>query len=44
VRDKEALAGLPAEERAEWEKLWSEVADLLWRLDAGKAGAGPTGK
>jgi serine/threonine-protein kinase len=42
VRDKQALAALPAEERAEWEKLWAEVADLLRRLDA-KATA-PAGK
>jgi serine/threonine-protein kinase len=38
VRDKQALAALPAEERAEWEKLWAEVADLLRRTDAAQAG------
>jgi hypothetical protein len=44
VRGKQALAGLRAEERAEWEKLWAEVADLLRRLDAGKPAAAPAGK
>jgi eukaryotic-like serine/threonine-protein kinase len=44
VRGKEALAKLPAEERAEWEKLWAEVADILRRLDSAKAAAGPAGK
>jgi hypothetical protein len=44
VRDKDALAALPAVERAEWDKLWAEVADLLRRLDAGKGGTDPTGK
>jgi tetratricopeptide (TPR) repeat protein len=44
VRGKEALSNLPAEERAGWEKLWAEVADLLRRLDAGKAATAPTGK
>ena len=44
VRDKPALAPLPAEERAEWEKLWAEVADLLRRLDAAKPAAAPAGK
>jgi tetratricopeptide (TPR) repeat protein len=29
VRDQAALAKLPAAERAEWQKLWSGVADLL---------------
>jgi tetratricopeptide (TPR) repeat protein len=29
VRDKDALAKLPAKERAAWEKLWSEVAALM---------------
>jgi tetratricopeptide (TPR) repeat protein len=29
VRDKDALAKLPAEERAAWEKLWANVAALL---------------
>jgi hypothetical protein len=40
VRDKQALAGLPAEERAEWEKLWADVAGLLRRLDAARPAAG----
>jgi tetratricopeptide (TPR) repeat protein len=44
VRDKQSLAALPAGERAEWEKLWAEVADLLRRLDADKKAAGPAGK
>jgi uncharacterized protein (UPF0128 family) len=44
VRGKEALAALPAGERAEWEKLWAEVADLLRRLDSAKAATGPAGK
>jgi serine/threonine-protein kinase len=42
VRDKQALAGLPAAERAEWEKLWAEVDGLLRRLDT-KAAA-PAGR
>jgi serine/threonine-protein kinase len=42
VRDQEALAALPAEERAKWDKLWAEVAGLLRRIEAGKADAGPT--
>jgi hypothetical protein len=44
VRGKEALAALPAKERAEWEKLWADVADLLRRLDAAKPAAAPPGK
>jgi tetratricopeptide (TPR) repeat protein len=36
VRGKEAVAALPADERAEWEKFWAEVGDLLRRLDAAK--------
>jgi tetratricopeptide (TPR) repeat protein len=44
VRDKQALAALPAAERAGWEKLWAEVADLLRRLDAAKPAAAPAGK
>jgi tetratricopeptide (TPR) repeat protein len=44
VRGREALAALPAEERAQWEKLWAEVADLLRRLDAAKPAAAPAGK
>jgi hypothetical protein len=42
AREREALAALPPEERAEWEQLWAEVADLLRRLDT-KAAA-PAGK
>ena len=42
VRDKDALAALPAVERAEWEKLWAGVADLLRRLD--KQAAASAGK
>jgi tetratricopeptide (TPR) repeat protein len=42
VRDKPALAALPAAERADWEKLWTDVADLLHRLD--KKAAVPAGK
>jgi hypothetical protein len=29
IRDKDALAKLPAEERDGWQKLWAEVLDLL---------------
>ena len=36
VRDKEALAKLPEAERAEWEKLWTEVAALLKKAEAKK--------
>jgi hypothetical protein len=36
VRGKDALAKLPAAERAAWQKLWAEVDDLLRR--AGPAG------
>jgi serine/threonine-protein kinase len=42
VRGKEALATLPAAERAAWDKFWADVADLLRRLDT-KATA-PAGK
>ncbi len=38
VRDKEALAALPTGERAEWEKFWAEVADLLRRPGPAPAG------
>jgi hypothetical protein len=41
VRDSATLAKLPEAERAGWEKLWAEVADLLRRLAAAQAGAGP---
>ena len=34
VRDKDALAKLPAEERAAWEKLWADVAALLKKAEA----------
>jgi serine/threonine-protein kinase len=44
VRGQEALAALPAEERAEWDRLWADVAGLLLRLDAGKPAAAPAGK
>jgi tetratricopeptide (TPR) repeat protein/serine/threonine protein kinase len=29
IRDKDALAKLPAEERDDWQKLWAEVAEVL---------------
>jgi hypothetical protein len=44
VRDPQARAALPADERAEWEKLWADVADLLRRADTAKAGTTPAGK
>jgi eukaryotic-like serine/threonine-protein kinase len=44
VRDRQALAALPAGERGEWEKLWADVADLLRRLEAAKPAAAPAGK
>ena len=31
VRDPKALAPLPADERAKWEKLWTDVRTLLAR-------------
>jgi serine/threonine-protein kinase len=34
VRDKEALAKLPAEERQQWQQLWADVAALLRRSAA----------
>jgi tetratricopeptide (TPR) repeat protein len=34
IRDADALAKLPAEERAAWEKLWADVAALLKRAEA----------
>jgi len=34
VRDKEALAKLPAEERQRWQQLWADVAALLRRSAA----------
>jgi serine/threonine-protein kinase len=33
-RNKDALAKLPAEERAAWEKLWADVADLRKKSEA----------
>ena len=36
VRDPQALAKLPADERAAWEKLWGEVAALLQQAQASK--------
>jgi hypothetical protein len=33
VRDKDALAKLPAEERAAWEKLWADVAAVLKKAE-----------
>jgi eukaryotic-like serine/threonine-protein kinase len=33
VRDKDALAKLPAEERALWEKLWADVAAVLKKAE-----------
>ena len=32
VRDKAALEKLPDAERADWEKLWSDVAELLKKV------------
>jgi tetratricopeptide (TPR) repeat protein len=40
VRGPEALARLPAAERAEWHKLWADVADLLSRA-GGKSLSAP---
>jgi serine/threonine-protein kinase len=34
IRDKAALAKLPTEERAAWEKLWADVAALLKKAEA----------
>jgi hypothetical protein len=36
VRDRDALARLLPEERAAWEKLWAEVAELLKKAESGK--------
>jgi hypothetical protein len=33
IRDKAALAKLPAEERAAWEKLWADVAAVLKKAE-----------
>jgi serine/threonine-protein kinase len=35
VRDAAALANLPQAERAEWQKLWADVAALLKKAEAG---------
>jgi hypothetical protein len=36
VRDATALAKLPAAERADWQKLWADVAALLKKSEAGR--------
>jgi tetratricopeptide (TPR) repeat protein len=36
VRGDDALAKLPADERAAWQKLWADVADLLAKSEAAK--------
>jgi hypothetical protein len=36
VRDQDALAKLPADERAAWEKLWADVGALLQRSQGQK--------
>jgi hypothetical protein len=36
VRDKSALEKLPDDERAEWEKLWADVAELLEKVQEQK--------
>jgi hypothetical protein len=35
VRDPAALAQLPEAERADWQKLWADVAALLKKAEAG---------
>ena len=35
VRDREALSRLPEAERAAWQKLWADVADLARRAEGG---------
>jgi hypothetical protein len=32
VRAARALAALPADERVDWQRLWADVADLLWQV------------
>jgi hypothetical protein len=34
VRDKDALAKLPEDERKKWQKLWADVSALLERAAA----------
>ena len=42
VRDKEALAQLPAAERVEWEKLWVEITPVIKKKKPGrKSKTGP---
>jgi hypothetical protein len=41
VRDAAALANLPEPERAAWQKLWADVAELLKRTDEPKAAEKP---
>src|SRR5262249_41447447 len=41
VRDAAALAKLPEAERAAWQTLWANVADLLKRTNEPPAGAKP---
>ena len=36
VRDRSALEKLPDAERAEWEKLWADVAELLKKVQEQK--------
>jgi serine/threonine-protein kinase len=38
VRDAQALAKLPQEERDAWRKLWTDVAELLRKVENSKAG------
>ena len=44
VRDAAALARLPDAERAEWQKLWTSVAELLKRTDEPKPAEKPEKK
>jgi hypothetical protein len=44
VRDVETLAKLPEAERANWQKIWADVADLLKRTDEPKAAEKPDQK
>jgi hypothetical protein len=43
ARGPEALAALPADERADWEKLWADVADLLRQTGVAEGGTGHPG-
>ncbi len=36
MRNEDAVAKLPAEERAAWDKLWAEVAEVLKKVGGGK--------